>query len=111
VYSQRLFARLRRVYVDRFGELVDRLGDDLAGIVWPSSVAAGGDVAGLAEYAEAKRAGELLCAQLAAERPGLRLVVPRLPRLLTDQTTSFVPVEYGDAATEVLTALRGAASG
>jgi hypothetical protein len=32
--------------------------------------------------------------------------MPRFPRLLTDQTTSFVPVEFGDAAVEVLAALR-----
>ena len=35
---------------------------------------------------------------LAAEHPPLHVATPRFPRLLTDQTTSFVPVEFGDTS-------------
>lgn len=109
-YSDALRATFDRYYVDAFLDLVARLdADRLAGIVWPSSEAAAGEVAGLAEYADAKRAGEAACDRLASAHPRLRVSAPRLPRLPTDQTTSFVPVEFGDAATEVLAALRGAA--
>ncbi len=73
VYSESLYDRLREVYVDRFLELLDRLdADQLSGVLWPSTVAVEGDVPGLAEYADAKRAGEAACARLAAEHPSLR---------------------------------------
>ena len=110
VYSESLHDRLREVYVDRFLELLDRLdADQLSGVLWPSTVAVEGDVPGLAEYADAKRDGEAACARLAAEHPSLHIATPRFPRLLTDQTTSFVPVEFGDTTAELLAALRGVA--
>jgi hypothetical protein len=104
VYSPSLFERFRHVYVDAFLDLVGRL--QLDGVVWPSSIAVDDPPAGMAEYADAKLAGEEACRTLAAERPELRIATPRLPRLLTDQTTSFVPVEFGDGPAEVLAALR-----
>jgi hypothetical protein len=95
------------VYVDRFTDLLELLGTDRRRrVLWPSSVAVEHDVAGMAEYADAKRAGEAACERLAAADAELRIEMPRFPRLLTDQTTSFVPVEFGDAAVEVLAALR-----
>jgi acyl dehydratase len=106
-YSTALFERLKAVYVDRFTDLLELLGTDRPRrVLWPSSVAVEHDVAGMAEYADAKRAGEAACARLAAADAELRIEMPRFPRLLTDQTTSFVPVEFGDAAVEVLAALR-----
>jgi hypothetical protein len=106
-YSAALFERLRAVYVDRFVELVERLGPErLHSVLWPSTVAVEHTVPGLAEYADAKRAGETACARLSDAHPHLRVDTPRFPRLLTDQTTSFVPVEFGDAAGGVLAALR-----
>ena len=106
-YSSALFERFRGVYVERFLALVDALdGDALEGVLWPSSVAVDHTPPGMAEYADAKREGEAACRRLADERPALTVATPRLPRLLTDQTTSFVPVEYGDAAGELLRGLR-----
>lgn len=93
------------VYVAGFTAAVGRLGGSLVAALWPSSEAVETDVPGMAEYAAAKREGEARCAELAAKY-GVRIVTPRWPRLLTDQTTSFVPVEFGDTTTEVLTALR-----
>lgn len=114
-FSDTLHRRFLAIYVDAFRRLVDRLvdrrddrrDDDLAGVLWPSSEAVVHDVAGMAEYADAKRAGEQACHDLADAHPGLTVFAPRLPRLLTDQTTSFVPTEFGDTATEMLAALRG----
>jgi acyl dehydratase len=106
-YSSALFARFRSVYVERFLALVDALdGDALEGVLWPSSVAVDHPPPGMAEYADAKREGETACRRLATERSKLTVATPRFPRLLTDQTTSFVPVEYGDAAGELLRGLR-----
>lgn len=110
-YSDRLRERFVSVYVDAFSCVVERLLPSLRGVLWPSSEAVAHDVAGLAEYADAKRAGEALCARIAAEHPSVAVHAPRLPRLRTDQTTSFVPVEFGDAGDELLAAVRAVADG
>jgi acyl dehydratase len=107
-YSDRLHQRFREIYVDRFRELVERLvPDGLVGVLWPSSTALDTTPPGLAEYADAKRAGELECVRLAAAHAGLFVHAPRLPRLLTDQTTTYVPTEFGDTSAELRSALRG----
>jgi NAD(P)-dependent dehydrogenase (short-subunit alcohol dehydrogenase family) len=45
--------------------------------------------AGLTEYAMAKAAAEVLCADMDRFIPGIRVLVRRLPRLLTDQTATL----------------------
>jgi hypothetical protein len=49
--------------------------------------------ADMTEYAMAKAAGEILCTDLARRNKGLRLIVERLPRLLTDQTATVMPTK------------------
>ena len=111
-YSEELFERFRRIYVDAFLATVGQLDPErLQGVLWPSSEAAATAVAGLAEYGDAKRLGESACHELAAAHPGLVVDVTRFPRLRTDQTASIVPVEADDPAPHVLAALRRFASG
>lgn len=102
-WSDALEHRFRAVYLDGAEQLVEAL-DGLQAVLWPSSEAVEADTPGLAEYARVKHEGEAWCRAL-TER-GLRCHAPRFPRLRTDQTASFVPVEYGDAPAEVLAALR-----
>lgn len=61
-------------------------------IFYPSSVAVTDRPAGLTEYAMAKAAGELLCADLMRLHPNLHIVAERLPRILTDQTATVQQV-------------------
>ena len=106
-YSERLEHRFAAIYIDGFGALVDRLDvARLRGILWPSSTVLDADVPGLAEYASVKRRGEAFCAELGRRHDHLVIATPRFPRLRTDQSSSFVPVEFGDAPATVLTALR-----
>jgi acyl dehydratase len=106
-YDDMLYQRFVRAYVDAFAAAVDALAQrGLVGALWPSSEAAGVTVPGLAEYSDAKRLGEARCVELRRRWPGLTVAAPRLPRLLTDQTTTFVPTEFGDTATELVAALR-----
>ncbi len=106
-YSARLEQRFRAIYVDGFRAVLDHLAiDRLDGVLWPSTEAVEHDVPGLAEYATVKREGEALCAALARDHDHLTVAVPRLPRLRTDQTASFLPVDYDDTATTVLEVLR-----
>lgn len=60
-------------------------------LFYPSSIFVSEPVPGAAEYAAAKAAGEALCRYLAATRPGLKIEMPRLPRMLTDQTAGMKP--------------------
>jgi len=106
-YSTQLEERFSAVYVDGFEAVLAHLAvDRLQGVLWPSTEAVDHDVPGLAEYSAVKRRGEALCAALAREHDQLTVAAPRLPRLRTDQTASFLPVAYDDAPTTVLRVLR-----
>jgi len=85
-------------------------GPALRGLLFPSSVAVEQPPAGLAEYAAAKQEAEAWCAALATERPGLTVVVPRLPRMATDQTATVVPVAAADPVAVLLPLLRTVAA-
>jgi hypothetical protein len=106
-YSAQLEKRFDDVYIGGFEAILDHLDvDRLQGVLWPSSEAVDHDVPGLAEYATVKRRGEVRCERFARQHGRLTLATPRLPRLRTDQTASFVPVDYDDAATTLLHVLR-----
>jgi hypothetical protein len=106
-YSHRLEERFAAVYLDAFATLLDHLDiGTLRGVLWPSSAAVGAEVPGLAEYATVKRRGEALCEEVAGRYDDLIVSTPRFPRLRTDQTASFLPIDVEDAATTVLRALR-----
>lgn len=106
-YSADLERRFASVYLDGFDAVLAQLSiERLRGVLWPSSEAVADPVPGLAEYATVKRLGEDRCSAVAREHPHLVVATPRLPRLRTDQTASFLPVDYDDAPSTVLAALR-----
>lgn len=97
-----------KYYVKGFDGLCRALlkpGKALA-VFYPSSVAIDEKRAGMREYAEAKAAGEALCAQLSASFLTVRIVVERLPRMLTDQTATPVPTKTADAVQILLPIIR-----
>lgn len=57
-------------------------------IFYPSTVYVGEPPPGGAEYAASKGAAEAYCAFIKARRPKTSVTAPRLPRMLTDQTSS-----------------------
>jgi hypothetical protein len=63
---------------------------------YPSSVAVEERPAEMTEYAMAKAAGELLCADLAAYAKPIAITLNRLPRLPTDQTATLMAVDTAD---------------
>ncbi|HEX4610386.1 MAG TPA: hypothetical protein VH092_19505 [Urbifossiella sp.] len=101
MYSQQQFADYCRVYIDGFYALAQALlagrvaGQPLT-ILYPSSVYVADRPKQLAEYAMAKAAGEILCAELARAHRGLKISTPRLPRVLTDQTATVPPIPAAD---------------
>jgi hypothetical protein len=83
--------RFLGVYVEAFTRLCESVPPlSPVRIFYPSTVFIDDTPPGFAEYATAKAAGEAACRSMAAARPNLSFVVPRLPRLRTDQTSSFL---------------------
>jgi hypothetical protein len=96
LFSPEIFQSFYRVYVEGFHEAcAAALRDSLPGssIFYPSSIAVEDRPLDLTEYAMAKAAGEILVADLARAKPEFRFVVERLPRMLTDQTATTMPVK------------------
>jgi acyl dehydratase/NADP-dependent 3-hydroxy acid dehydrogenase YdfG len=97
------------VYVSGFYDLCAALAPSSAAglsIFYPSSVAVDERPRDLTEYAMAKAAGEILCADIGRFMPGLRVTVRRLPRLLSDQTATVSSVETMPAVDVLLPIIR-----
>jgi NAD(P)-dependent dehydrogenase (short-subunit alcohol dehydrogenase family) len=90
-YAGDLFDEFCKIYLDGFADVCTTLaaqtGAELTAF-YPSSVAVTDRPTGITEYAMAKAAGEVLCKDLARTVRGLRIVINRLPRILTDQTAT-----------------------
>lgn len=54
----------------------------------------------------AKTVGEMLCAKMNCSGGRVRVIVNRLPRLLTDQTTTVLPLERSDPLNIMLPVIR-----
>lgn len=93
IFDPTLFDDFTQVYVHGLAKTLDairvRCKSPLT-LFYPSSVAINDLTRGLEEYVAAKAAGEALVAMLGARDPALVTHVERLPRIVTDQTTSLV---------------------
>jgi acyl dehydratase len=65
----------------------------------------------MTEYAMAKSAGEVLCADMKFVFPGIAVICKRLPRLRTDQTASAMPEIFADTLDVLLPAVMAMQSG
>jgi NADP-dependent 3-hydroxy acid dehydrogenase YdfG len=96
-------------YVRGFYELCtilqQRYGPRLS-VFYPSSVYVEDRPRGMTEYTMAKAAGEVLCADLNRICPGMQITTVRLPRLLTDQTATFLPTHRADTMDVMLPIIR-----
>jgi acyl dehydratase len=104
-FSPLLYREFYQFYVAGFYDLCSALRKttEKFKIFYPSSVAVTPEdrPKGMTEYAMAKAAGELLCADMKWLLPGVEVYVKRLPRLRTDQTATLVPV-LGEASIDIL---------
>jgi hypothetical protein len=99
-FDPSLFARFRTAYVDGFESVIRACRSAGAGRLrtfYPSSIAIEERTKNLEEYVAAKLEGEKRCAELAQADPLLEITVKRLPRIATDQTTTFVKHPAADA--------------
>jgi acyl dehydratase/NAD(P)-dependent dehydrogenase (short-subunit alcohol dehydrogenase family) len=87
-------------YADGFHDLCTALAQDRGGrigVFYPSTVAIEEEVAGAAEYAMAKVAGEILAKYINAFLPAVHVISRRLPRTMTDQTATIGVASAQDA--------------
>ncbi|HVJ53697.1 MAG TPA: MaoC/PaaZ C-terminal domain-containing protein [Aliidongia sp.] len=109
IFEPQIFRDFLALYVDGFQALCQALAarsPQPLSVFYPSSVAVEDRPEGMAEYAMAKAAGEILCADLARFSPGLDIHVRRLPRTRTDQTATVVPVGAAEPAALMLPIVR-----
>ncbi len=108
-FSESRFDYFSAFYVSGFERLVREIAcRNSTGLraFYPSSVAIDEQPAGMIEYAKAKSSGEELCAKMTAEIRSLRIVISRLPRMLTDLTATIHPVETANPLTIILPLVR-----
>jgi hypothetical protein len=109
IFSQLRFQELSTFYVmgfyDLYRELQSKFDNEIS-FFYPSSVYVDNRPDGMTEYAMAKAAGEILCADIQASEGQARILVRRLPRLPTDQTASILKVETADPIKEILPIIR-----
>ena len=107
-WEPRRFAEFCDVYVNGFANVCAalRARGDAFGAFYPSSVAVDERPRDMTEYSMAKAAGEMLCADMNRFEPGVRVVVKRLPRIVTDQTAALVAVPSEDALDVMLPIVR-----
>jgi acyl dehydratase len=60
----------------------------------------------MTEYAMAKAAGEILCADIVRFKRGVKIITQRLPRVRTDQTASLIETGSADAVQLMLPIIR-----
>lgn len=95
------------IYVHGFAALCAGLshGRHPVSVLYPSTVAIDEALPELVEYAAAKLEGERLCAQLNSDGP-LTILMPRLPRIKTDQTLALQDTSADDPVALLLPLLR-----
>lgn len=109
IFSADIYREFSSFYLQGFFDLCAALATHGAGdisVFYPSSVAVAERPAEVTEYAMAKAAGEILCEDINRYMKRVRVVVSRLPRLLTDQTLSVVPVKCAEPLEIILPIIR-----
>lgn len=107
-FDTAIFQRFYEVYVEGFARICTYLSGRGQGVrvFYPSSVAVTDRPQSMTEYAMAKAAGEILCADIGRFLPHVDTVMRRLPRLLTDQTAGTPWIETPSGMDAILDIVR-----
>jgi len=109
-FSEASFQEFYSIYVERFYRLccyvAETCAADFLPVFYPSSEAVTIRPKGLTEYAMAKAAGELLCADMGNFLPKIRVHSHRIPRTTTDQTLTLTAVPAEDPLDVMLPQIR-----
>jgi hypothetical protein len=114
-FDSQLFREFVRFYVERFEELCAYLEGKVVNrrisVYFPSSVFVSERPVGLTEYSMAKAAAEVLVDDLNRRSKKLSILMSRLPRLRTDQTTSLLTLATGSNVEALLPIVRAMVKG
>ena len=106
IFDVGLFNEFIAFYGERFQALClaleDHCGERRVKVFVPSTIFIDERPKGMTEYAMAKAAVEILCADLQRSLRRVSIVVQRLPRLETDQTATLVAVKHASNADTLL---------
>jgi len=108
-YDKKLFKSFAGFYVDGFSKTYKACRSFWPGklsIFYPSSTALDEKVKTLLEYSDAKAAGEALCRRMERSDSKVSILVKRLPRIATDQTTTIMPYPAANALDVMLKIVR-----
>jgi len=92
-FSFQLYTRFSEFYLNSFIRLVNVFLKSNVNFFYPSTSAINEFVDGMKEYSMTKYSGELLCEYMNRINKNIYIFAPRLPRLLTDQTMTILPVK------------------
>lgn len=109
VFDEALFGEFLETYVNALARLVTAVRGATAGplkVFYPSTVFIDDLPKEFPEYVSAKSAGETLCIYLSKQLPNLDILVKRLPRLPTDQTSGLIKVAISDPVAQLLPVVR-----
>lgn len=109
IYDRAVLDTFLTFYVDAFSHVAQAViaGCPAARIFFPSTSAVDEQPKGSLEYVISKLAGETLCAELTRTFPNIHLLVERLPRILTDQTATVLPVRSAEPLDLLLPIITG----
>ena len=88
-----------------------RITDAQLRFFYPSTVAIDGGMDDLAEYVQAKAAGEARCRQIEANDENVRILINRLPPLATDQTATLIQREIANPLEALAEIVKNMATG
>jgi hypothetical protein len=108
IFSAERLEEFLVVYVNGLWQLANtlRARQPKLSIFYPSSVFVNERPRGMTEYSMAKAAGEVLCADMNESMAPLRMIVSRLPKLLTDQTASTTTLDIAPVLETMLHIVR-----
>jgi len=104
-----LFDEFIRMYVKGFYDCCNYLSQHMSQaltVFYPSSVFVESTQPDMTEYSIAKMAGEMLCDRINRAGGRTHIIVKRLPRLLTDQTATVLPMTRDESLKVMLPVVR-----
>jgi hypothetical protein len=107
-HDQNLYNIFYEMYVGSFKQIVEAFSNSPrnVSILYPSSIAIDNRLPELAEYIDAKIAGENLCRELNSNTKNITILVSRMPRTKTDQTMSLIEAKSENAEDVMLPLIR-----
>ena len=107
LFSSQIYNRFSLYYVTGFNNLIlQLLPHGLKKVFYPSSVFIDELPLNMGEYSAAKMAGETLCNFLEKTHRDLKIFKPRIPRMKTDQTATFLPISANEPISKMIEYIR-----